>query len=124
MKKVKIIVGKRNSGKSTIAKAMVSSIKDSQKAFIDPSSLNNPFCFSECHERTLVIVIDELKDPEYLLTVIFSSIDGIKVDKKSKALFVIHPEIIIVCNEWITKERLLEMGSSILRRIEIIETLN
>jgi hypothetical protein len=43
------------------------------------------------------------------------------IERQSKEAFVIHPEIIIVCDESVTKELLLSMGSSLERRIEIIE---
>lgn len=124
MKKIKIIIGKRGSGKSTIATALVSSLNDNEKIFLNEAHLKSPFGFSECSEKTKVVIIDELRSPEYILTLIFSSIEGIIVNKQGKKPFEIYPEMIIVCCEYITKERLLDMGSSISRRIEIIETIS
>lgn len=92
--------------------------------FLNEAHLKSPFAFSECTENTKAVIIDELRNPEYLLTLIFSSIDGIIVNKQSKKPFVIHPEIILVCDEYISRQRLLDMGSSIERRIEIIETIS
>jgi energy-coupling factor transporter ATP-binding protein EcfA2 len=124
MKKIKLIIGKRGSGKSTIATALVSSLNDNEKIFLNEAHLKSPFGFSECSEKTKVVIIDELHTPEHILTLIFSSIEGIIVNKQSKKPFEIHPEIIIVFSEEISKEQLLDMGSSIERRIEIIETIS
>lgn len=124
MKKVKIIIGKNNSGKSRIADAMVCSINDSEKSLILGSDIRNPFCFSKCNENTKVVIIENLQMPAYLIGLVFATVDGLMVDRQSKKLFVIHPEIIIVCDESITRNLLLDMGSSLSRRIEIIETIS
>jgi ABC-type dipeptide/oligopeptide/nickel transport system ATPase component len=124
MKKIKVIIGKNGSGKSFTSIALVSSVNRDEKTFLKEEYLKDPFCFSMCSKKTKVVIIDELRNPQYLLTLIFSSVDGIIVNKRGQKPFEIYPEMIIVCCEDITKERLLDMGSSILRRIEIIETIS
>jgi broad-specificity NMP kinase len=124
MKKVKVITGKNGSGKSTIARALASSINENEKIFFNQKNLNSVFGFSECSEKTKVVIIDELKNNDYLMSLIFTTTEGIEVDKPFAEPFVIHPEVIVVCNESISKQMLLDMGASIARRIEIIETIS
>jgi energy-coupling factor transporter ATP-binding protein EcfA2 len=124
MKKVKVIIGKRESGKSRIAKAMVSSIKDEEKVFIKANSFKGGFPFHNCTEQTKVVIIEDFRSSQDLLPLIFSVVDGLIVDRKHKKQILIFTEIIIECHEEITRDMLERMGSSIERRIEIIETIS
>ena len=124
MKKVKLIIGKIDSGKSTIAKEIVSSIKDEEKVFIIDRHLDSYFWASQCTEKTRAIVIDEFNPKRDLAGFILTHLNGVQVKQPCKETFFISPEIIIVCSEDYSKEQILDMGSSIVRRIEIIETLS
>lgn len=124
MNKATIIIGKLRSGKSMISKSLVSSLKEGEKSFLHEAHLKSVFGFAECTADTKVIIIDELRKVEYLLTLIFATVDGVLVEKKGQEPFRIYPKIIIVCNEQITRQRLEDLGYSVQKRIEVIETIS
>jgi len=124
MKKIKVIIGKDRSGKTSIARAMVCSVKDEEKTFLPALDITSPWAFRNCNENTKVIIIDDLRRESDLLSLIIGSVEGIIVEKPQKKRFLIHPEIIIICEGKIRRKDLASTGASILRRIEIIETIN
>ena len=124
MKKVKIIIGKRESGKSSVAKAMTCRLPDEEKISISAQSLKNTFPFHCCTEKTKAVIIEDFRKHQDLWPLIFASIDGLVVDRQSKESLLIFPEIIIVCDEEITRELIIGMGASTERRLEIIETIS
>lgn len=119
MKKIKVILGKANSGKSTIAKAM--SIKFKEVVYINTRTLKSSWAYSQCNEDTKVIVFDDVGNLEDVVYLINSTFSGIVINKQCHKPFTINPNIIIVCRENISREDLSE--ESILKRIETIETL-
>ena len=121
MGKIKMIVGKNSSGKSTYANAMCAKYNQEEKHILNGDSTCNPFMFSECNFLTKVIIIDDLKNNKQFIPFLFFLISGVNVNKRGQLPFTIFPEIIIVCDESITKEALEKYGSSLNRRIEIIE---
>jgi molybdopterin-guanine dinucleotide biosynthesis protein len=125
MKKVKVIIGKRNSGKSTIANAIACSLEDEKKVFISVSNLKGSDLLNRfCTDKTKVVVIEGLQKHHDIFSFIVASIEGLICNRRNQDDLVIYPEIIIVCEEEITREFLLELGASTVRRIEIIETIS
>ena len=121
MKKIKLILGKSGSGKSSIAKAMTCMVKE--VVYVNPHALKSTWVYSQCNEDTKVIVFDEVGSVEDVINLVLSTCSEVRVDKQCHYPFTINPNIIIVCRENISREDLLNHGSSISRRIEIIETL-
>lgn len=121
MDKIKMIVGKNGSGKSTYANAMCVKYNQEEKFTLNGDSTCNPFMFSECNFSTKVIIIDELKNNKQFIPFLFFLTNGVNVNKRGQLPFTIFPEIIVVCDKNITKEVLEQYGSSLNRRIEIIE---
>lgn len=119
MNKIKVILGKANSGKSTTATAMA--IKFKEVVYINPYCLKSTWAYSQCNKDTKVIVFDDVGNVEDVINLILSTYSEVIVDKQCHKPFTINPHIIIVCRENISREDLSK--ESVLRRIEIIETL-
>jgi energy-coupling factor transporter ATP-binding protein EcfA2 len=120
IKKTTVIIGKRASGKSRVAEAMACRLHNTIK--VQPSHKGSfPFIMGE--EDTEVIIFDEVNNINSLGDIIFSTYNYVLVEKPCKSMFYISPKIIIVCNEEITRDAIEKLGSSINRRINIIETL-
>ena len=120
MKKTTVIVGKRGSGKSRVAEAMACRIHNTIR--VQPS-LKSSFSFIMADEDTEAIIFDEVNNINTLEDIIFSTYNYVLVEKPCESMYYISPKIIIVCNEEITRDAIEKLGSSINRRINIIETI-
>jgi len=118
IKKTTVIIGRRASGKSRIAEAMACNFNTIR--------INLPigsFSYSMCKKDTEVIIFDEVNNINTLVNIIFSTYDYVLVERPGKSIFYITPKIIIVCSEEITRDAIEKLGSSLNRRINIIETI-
>jgi hypothetical protein len=119
MKKATIIIGPANSGKTLDSRSI--SIKfDHVRFFNGNLSLKSPFAFSSCSKETELIVIDEFKNIDEIEAFYSYISEGILVDKPQEKSFVIYPEIVIVCKEHITADK-LPKNNAFLRRFDIID---
>jgi hypothetical protein len=120
MKKTTVIIGKRSSGKSRVAEAMACRLHNTIR--VKPS-LKGSFPFIMGDEDTEVIIFDEVNNIYKLEDIIFSTYNYVLVERPCKSMFYINPKIIIVCSEEITRDAIEKLGSSLNRRINIIETI-
>lgn len=120
MKKVIVIIGKAGSGKSGIAEAMAYRLHNTIK--VNPSHKGN-FPFIMGKKDTEVIIFDEVNDIYTLEDIVFSMSNYVLIERPGKSMFYITPKIIIVCSEGITRDAIEKSGSSLNRRINIVETL-
>lgn len=98
MKKVTIITGAANSGKTTKAREMTSSKK---AVWLDRLNLDDPFLFQSITPETEVIVMDGLAGKKCLPEIkLLITTPMLMVNRKGKLpIEVERPEIIIVSND-------------------------
>lgn len=110
-----IIVGKPESGKSRLAKEIAGqTYKENEVAWIDGKSSPSHFRFQNCNENTKLLIIDDAKDVESYIGLT----EEVVVERQCKEQIVIHPEIILVCDENVDPNN---FGLSITRRFNIIK---
>lgn len=102
-KKIILIIGGAESGKTTKAKEIASSYNKEDVIWLDgynfKKNIRNSFFFSCCNLNTELVIIDEIKDAshiEYFFSYIY---EGISVEKRCKAPFIINPNIVMVFSE-------------------------
>jgi energy-coupling factor transporter ATP-binding protein EcfA2 len=122
MERIKLIIGPRESGKSTIVRQLASSYDDKNVVFVDGRRGKNHFFYSACNNNTELIIIEELKSVNDIMSIYGDFIDGIKVEKRFEAPFCIKSNIIVTCSPCITREDLpLKTSMAFNRRFEVIE---
>jgi len=125
MKKVKVIIGSKDTGKTLTARQLVKqkglkTVFLEQKKFMNTSDLH--WIFMSCEVDTQLICIDEIRNFNSLEYFVFAFQEEIEVNKQSQEPFYITPqEMILVCSEEITKEQIESLGASLTRRIELME---
>lgn len=127
MKKVvTVIIGKSNVGKTLMSKGFALNNQEKTKfIFCTNKTVCEHFFFSSCEEDTEVIIIDEVVAVGNVEKIVWLAQSDITVEKQSKKAFTIAPkEIVIVCEERITRESLESLGASFYRRIKLIEIIN
>jgi hypothetical protein len=81
-----------------------------------------PYMFMDCEKDTEMLVIDKVISVKDLEGLIYSVQTAIPVEKRRGPVFSIKlKEVVIVCAESITHEDIINLGSSMNRRIELIE---
>lgn len=114
-----IIIGKRGSGKTSIAKEIIG---DENVFKIDGKLFNpsDPFCFSGCTKETKILLIDNLPktfNTNWLYEVFF----GLIVNSKNKPFFNLKLEkIILVFDDNVTIKTLKKNGQCFIKRFNII----
>lgn len=122
MEKSIVITGRQGSGKTTKAKEIANQFSNDEVVFLCYRSkkMDNPFLFSECTEKTKLIVFDELYDIKQAEE-FFSFVSyPITVNKRGKKPFTISPKFILVCQSDITQEQFSGLGASFDRRFDLI----
>lgn len=124
MKKITVIIGDRSSGKSLTAEQIVKEKGLKTVHLLAEKVRRNSeleWFFNSCDTDTEMIVIHEVQQ-NFFIDFIFLVQNCVWVHKKYKKPFMIHPkEVVFTCSEKITKEIIEACGSSIIRRVEIIE---
>ena len=123
MKKSIVITGRQSSGKSTKAKEIASQFQKDEVVFLPfrgENTLNDNFLFSECTEKTKLIVFEELSDLAQVQMFFNMVLNPIVVNKRMKAPFSISPQFVLVCQSDIQQDQLVELGASFHRRFEVI----
>ena len=124
MQKSILIIGRQGSGKTTKAKEIASQFHNDEVVFInyrEKKTHKNPFLFSECTDKTKLVVFEELYDINQVEE-FFSMVSyPITVKKKMKNPFTIEPKFVLVCQSEIEAEQLVELGASFYRRFDVIE---
>lgn len=91
-----IITGKSGSGKSRLAKEIAGqAYKKNEVTWIDGKSSSGHFRFQNCNENTKMLIIDDAKDVESYIGLT----KEVVVERQCKEQIIIHPEIILVCDE-------------------------
>ena len=124
MEKSILITGSQASGKTTKAKEIASQFQNDEVVFIcyrGKKTHEDPFLFSQCTEKTKLVVFEELYDINQVEAFFNMVINPITVNKKMKAPFTISPKFVLVCQIEITQEQLVELGASFYRRFDVIE---
>lgn len=122
MEKSIVITGRQGSGKTTKAKEIANQFNKDEVVFLYYRSkkLDNPFIFSECTEKTKLVVFEELYDIKQVEE-FFSFVSyPITVNKRGKNPFTISPKFILVCQSDITHEQFVGLGASFDRRFDVV----
>ncbi len=124
MQKSILITGRKCSGKTTKAKEIASQFQNDEVVFISyrgEKKHEDAFLFSECTEKTKLVVFEELYDINQVQAFFNMVSNPITVNKKMKKPFTIEPKFILVCQTEIEDEQLVELGASFHRRFDVIE---
>lgn len=124
MEKSILITGRQGIGKTTKAIEITSKFRNNEVVFISCCGKINhkdQFLFSECTEKTKLVVFDELYDINQVEAFFNVVSNPITVNKLMKAPFSISPQFVLVCQSDITEEQLVEMGSSLYKIFDVIE---
>jgi predicted AAA+ superfamily ATPase len=122
MDKSIIITGPRGCGKTTKSKELASMFDENEVVFIDSigDNIKNPFAFSECTQKTKLIVWEEIKSLSEVESFFNLISDGVFVNKLGQTSFLIRPKFVLVCKPGIFKKN--EITSlSIQMRFNLIE---
>ena len=122
MKKSIVITGRQGSGKTTKAKEIANQFDKDEVVFLYYRSkiLDNPFIFSECTEKTKLIVFEELYDIKQVQGFFNFVSNPITVNKRGENPFIISPKFALVFQSDITQEQFAGLGASFERRFDII----
>lgn len=124
MQKSILITGRQSSGKTTKAKEIASQFQEDEVVFIscrNKKTHENPFLFSQCTEKTKLVVFEELYDINQVEAFFNMVSNPIVVNKKMKEPFTIAPKFVLVCQSEIDAEQLVELGASFYRCFDVIE---
>jgi len=124
MEKSILITGSQASGKTTKAKEIASQFQNDEVVFIcyrGKKTYEDPFLFSQCTEKTKLVVFDELYDINQVEAFFNTVSNPIMVNKKMKKPFTIEPKFVLVCQTEIKDEQLVELGASFHIRFDVIE---
>ena len=123
MKKATVITGATVSGKSWLANNLASlDYKNTIK--VDGKGFDNTFTFNRCNENTDCIIIDDLAGSFDLNQLLCLISNGIWVHRRMKDDIKINPKIIVTLDEQWSSDDIKKLGSSLTRRIELIEMVN
>jgi uridine kinase len=125
MKKTILITGHQRSGKTTKAKEIASQFQKEEVVFLSfhgKNTLDDKFLFSECKEKTKLIVFEELSDLAQVQLFFNMVSNPIVVNKRMKEPFSISPQFVLVCQSDIQQDQLVELGASFHRRFEVLNT--
>jgi uridine kinase len=124
MQKSILITGHQGSGKTTKAKEIASQFQNDEVVFIcyrGKKTLEAPFLFSQCTEKTKLVVFEELHDLNQVEAFFNMVSNPITVNRMMKMPFTIEPKFVLVCQSEIEVEQLVELGASFHRRFDVIE---
>ena len=122
MQKSILIIGRQGSGKTTKAKEIASQFQNDEVVFIayrEKKTQDDPFLFSECTDKTKLVVFEDLYDINQVEAFFNMVSNPINVNKKWKKLFTIEPKFVLVCQ--IEAEQLVELGESFYLTFDVIE---
>jgi len=119
MDKIKIVFGKRGSGKTRYAEEITKNSKSKWINFHEIES-RNTFRFNVVDKDTEVVIIDNILKDKFCFDEILFFSKGINVEKQCQEPFFAYPEFILIFDDLKLKDT-LSFGASIRRRIELIE---
>jgi uridine kinase len=122
MEKSIVITGRQGSGKTTKAKEIANQFSKDEVVFLyyRQKKLKNTFIFSECTEKTKLVVFEELYDIKQVEEFFSFVSNPITVNKRGKNPFIILPKFVLVCQSDITQEQFAGLGASFGRRFDVI----
>jgi hypothetical protein len=123
MLKATVIIGNESKNRSLKA-AQVAFSKNLNTTYIQHK--NKKVCehyfFNTCEANTQMVVIDAVHSSNDLEKIIWMIQSEVVVEKHSRRPFCIKlKEVVIVCNDNVTREQIEDKGASLSRRIELIE---
>lgn len=124
MQKSILITGRQGSGKTTKAKEIASQFEKDEVVYLayrGKKTLDDPFLFYECTEKTKLIVFEELYDLNQVEAFFSMVSNPITVNQRGKNPFQIEPKFVLVCKSEIEDKQLVELGASFHRRFDVIE---
>jgi hypothetical protein len=123
-KKIIIIIGKPESGKTLKAKEIASLYNKENVTWIDGRTLDNKhsshFYWHRCNLNTELVIIDDFKDVSNIDKLYSLIADGVVVEKRFQDPFKIHPKIIIGCSSEVSIDDLPTQSNAFNRRFLII----
>jgi hypothetical protein len=126
-KKITVIIGDSDSGKTLKAKEIASSYNQDNVTWFDGRNLNEilyrysmGFYFSRCNLNTELVIIDDFKDASNIDFFYSYICQGLMVEKQCKDPFIIYPEIIIGCSSEVSIDDFPLESMAFKRRFSII----
>lgn len=124
-KKIILIIGNAESGKTTKAKEIASSCDKENVTWIDGYNYNKGFrrnfFYRSCDLNTELVIIDGIKDASHIEHFFGDVTDGVSVEKPYKDTFYIYPDLIIICNEEVSINDLPTESLAFNRRVSIVK---
>ena len=107
MKKGTLIIGQRNSGKTSKATEIASDYNADQVVWLSNLKTDQgPFYFVDCNRSTSLVIIDEVRQVQQIENLLLIVRHGIQVNKPGQLPFKIAPQFILVCSPMIEAEDL------------------
>jgi type II secretory pathway predicted ATPase ExeA len=126
-KKITVIIGDADSGKTLKAKEIASSYNQENVTWYDGRIFNKKsyrhgmrFYFSRCNLNTELLIIDDLGDASNIEMFYSYACQGLEVEKQGKDPFIIYPKIIIVCSSEVSINDFPLESMAFKRRVSII----
>lgn len=123
MEKSILIIGKQTAGITTTVKEITSKFKNNEVVFIcyrDKKQLESPFLFSQCTEKTKLVVFEGFGYIKKLKSFLNTVSYPIMINKKMKRPFTISPKFIIIWQTGILYNQLVELGAGFNKKIDVI----
>lgn len=123
MKKIIVIIGCQNSGKTEKAKEIASRFEKDEVVFIDyvgHALYANKYPFSKCTKKTKLVVFEGLIGIDEVKKFFMMVSDPITVNVKTEKPFDISPKFVLVCESDIDQEQISKLGASFHSRFEFI----
>jgi len=122
MQKSIVITGSRLSGKTAKVKEIAGQFQSDEVVFIKyQGEHKNNFLFSQCTEKTKLIVFDDLTDIEQMTEFYNMVTSPITVHRKLQESFTISPLFVFVYEKYITTELFNKLGESFQRRFDVFQ---
>ncbi len=135
MEKSTIIIGPRESGKTSLAKEIALQYKPDEVVWVRGQSIRDyqhPYVYSRCTENTKLVIFDELIDILFpspghksmeihdVVGHFFSDVsNGVTVNQRMKEPFLIHPRIVLIIRSEVYDDLDLLQDESISRRFDV-----
>jgi hypothetical protein len=126
-KKITVIIGDADSGKTLKAKEIASSYNQENVTWYDGRIFNKKlyrhstrFYFSRCNLNTELLIIDDFGDASNIEMFYSYACEGLEVEKQGKDPFIIYPKIIIGCSSEVSIDDFPLESMAFKRRVSII----